>query len=310
MTLRPRSLAELFVFATLIFGLVSCSASGDEQGFKSSTQNNSRANSLQVEQNSGNREACYIFAQPKDAVAPGTAMDETINFYRGLSEMSTGSLSDVFQSVARATVEIAPYYNADEYPPQNLMTALQEETMTAEILCQRLFNGTQNEIAPTTSANDALEALRSMQQTLCDTMGNSCNSPLLDDDPSNDLSTTGASPEPAGAVSGSTLPFATETNKYWNAKCPKELRRNDVLPLVKCDRGNGVRRVQELLGIEADGLFGNDTYNALLVFQAENQLEISGEVGAETWFALDPSQLGPGTDKNSDDLITPDEFAK
>ena len=143
MTLRPRSLAQLFFLATLISGLTSCSESGDEQGSKSLTQANSRATSLQVEQNSANREACFTFTQPKDAVAPGMAMDETINFYRGLSEMSTGSLSDVFQSVARATVEIAPYYNADEYPPQNLMTALLEETTTAEILCQRLFDGTQ-----------------------------------------------------------------------------------------------------------------------------------------------------------------------
>ena len=105
-----------------------------------------------------------------------------------------------------------------------------------------------------------------------------------------------------------TVPYATATNKYWNSDCPQELRANDYLPLVKCDKGDGVTRVQQLLGVEADGLFGNDTFNAILDFQLNNGIAQTGVVDEETWFALDPSQSGPGADTNADGLVTPDEF--
>lgn len=109
-------------------------------------------------------------------------------------------------------------------------------------------------------------------------------------------------------MSTTTLPYATERNKYWNAKCPQTLRANDDLPLVKCDKGEGVRRVQQLLGVEADSYFGNDTFNALITFQAQAGLPVTGEVDAATWRALDPMQSGPGTDFNQDGLVTPNEF--
>lgn len=115
---------------------------------------------------------------------------------------------------------------------------------------------------------------------------------------------------PTGVVEDSSgaLPYATERNEYWNAKCPPSLRPNETLPIVKCDKGEGVRFVQELLGVESDSFFGNDTFNALIDFQSSNGLPLTGSIDEETWRALDPMQSGPGLDLNSDGLITPDEF--
>lgn len=104
------------------------------------------------------------------------------------------------------------------------------------------------------------------------------------------------------------LPYETERNAYWNAKCPKTLRPNDILPIVKCDKGEGVRYVQEILGVEADSYFGNDTFNALIDFQSSNGLPLTGTIDEATWMALDPMQSGPGSDLNEDGLVTPDEF--
>lgn len=113
--------------------------------------------------------------------------------------------------------------------------------------------------------------------------------------------------EPVSTTSTS-LPYATETSKYWNAKCPATLRRNDYLPLVKCDKGPGVQHIQQFLGVNPDSYFGNDTFNAIVDFQSRNNLPITGSIDTQTWRLLDPNQTGPGTDYNGDGLVTPDEF--
>jgi peptidoglycan hydrolase-like protein with peptidoglycan-binding domain len=105
-----------------------------------------------------------------------------------------------------------------------------------------------------------------------------------------------------------TLVYAKERNQYWNAKCPKTLTKNEQLPLVMCQKGEGIKLVQLLIGVEADGFFGNDTFNALIDFQVSEGLEPTGVVDEETWFALDRSQSGPGFDENGDGLVTPNEF--
>jgi hypothetical protein len=106
----------------------------------------------------------------------------------------------------------------------------------------------------------------------------------------------------------STLPYLTTRNRYWNADCPRTLRRNEILPLKLCQKGRGVQYVQQLLGVDDDGNFGNTTHNALLDFQYSRGLEPNGIVDSQTWFELDPNQGGPGLDINGDGLITPDEF--
>lgn len=104
------------------------------------------------------------------------------------------------------------------------------------------------------------------------------------------------------------LPYRTEENRYWNARCPKDLRPNETLPIVYCDMGEGIKHVQKILGLNPDGYFGNNTFNALLDFQAATNLAITGEIDLETWAKIDPLQTGPGIDINGDGLVTPDEF--
>lgn len=50
--------------------------------------------------------------------------------------------------------------------------------------------------------------------------------------------------------------------------------------------GKEVRILQNLLGIDADGIFGNNTRNAVLTFQAKYALDTDGIVGAKTWAML------------------------
>ncbi len=47
-------------------------------------------------------------------------------------------------------------------------------------------------------------------------------------------------------------------------------------------RGNAVKRIQELLGVEADGNFGEVTRNAVMAFQREQGLKVDGIVGDNT----------------------------
>jgi peptidoglycan hydrolase-like protein with peptidoglycan-binding domain len=119
---------------------------------------------------------------------------------------------------------------------------------------------------------------------------------------------TDSSNSSSNTSSQTTLPYPTETSRYWNAKCPATLRRNDYLPLVKCDKGPGVQHIQQFLGVEADSYFGNDTFNAIVDFQNQNGLRVTGEIDTDTWRLLDPNQTGPGSDLNGDGLVTPDEF--
>lgn len=108
--------------------------------------------------------------------------------------------------------------------------------------------------------------------------------------------------------SSTSLPYASGTTNYWNAKCPSTLRRNDILPLVKCDKGPGVQHIQQFLGVNPDSYYGNDTFNAVVDFQNRVGLPVTGSIDAETWRMLDPNQTGPGSDLNGDGLVTPDEF--
>ena len=109
-------------------------------------------------------------------------------------------------------------------------------------------------------------------------------------------------------TTNTSLPYLTKRNRYWNADCPRLMQKNEFLPLKLCQEGRGVKRVQSLLGLEADGYFGNTTYNALLDFQFAQGLTPTGIVDRQTWYELDRAQGGPGMDYNGDGLVTPDEF--
>ena len=65
-------------------------------------------------------------------------------------------------------------------------------------------------------------------------------------------------------------------------KSPKVLRTGS--------RGAGVKRLQQALGVSADGVFGPRTHEAVERFQAEAGLAVDGIVGQRTWAALETSR--------------------
>jgi len=57
---------------------------------------------------------------------------------------------------------------------------------------------------------------------------------------------------------------------------------DELVLLEKPIRGNLVRRLQEGLGIDADGVFGGGTEKAVIAFQEEKGIEATGKAGPET----------------------------
>ena len=56
--------------------------------------------------------------------------------------------------------------------------------------------------------------------------------------------------------------------------------------LKKLDKGDEVRQLQKLLGINADGIFGPITEECVKQFQRTHNLDVDGIVGPKTWAAL------------------------
>lgn len=57
--------------------------------------------------------------------------------------------------------------------------------------------------------------------------------------------------------------------------------------LYKGDSNDDVTQLQKLLGINADGVFGDQTEAAVIKFQSAHSLDADGIVGARTWSALE-----------------------
>lgn len=67
----------------------------------------------------------------------------------------------------------------------------------------------------------------------------------------------------------------------------KEENLSEYFPtLYKGKRGNSVRLLQTLLNVDADGIFGNQTREAVKKYQRENGLDADAYVGPLTWSAL------------------------
>ena len=61
--------------------------------------------------------------------------------------------------------------------------------------------------------------------------------------------------------------------------------------LWRGSRGDSVRDLQQKLNangykLSEDGVFGSNTYNAVLDYQRKNKLAVDGVVGDETWGSL------------------------
>ena len=86
------------------------------------------------------------------------------------------------------------------------------------------------------------------------------------------------------------------------------------LPVERCDHGVAVSEMQKRLrkagySTQVDGYFGEAMAKAVYAFQDKNGLMKSGIIDTATWRALEPNQSTlPGTDRNGDGLVTPDEF--
>jgi Putative peptidoglycan binding domain/CHAP domain len=57
-------------------------------------------------------------------------------------------------------------------------------------------------------------------------------------------------------------------------------------PFKKGAKGPRVKRVQTVLKLKADGVFGDGTEKAVIAFQKANGLEANGTVGPKTWAAI------------------------
>lgn len=56
--------------------------------------------------------------------------------------------------------------------------------------------------------------------------------------------------------------------------------------LMRGSQGEAVKQLQEFLGIEVDGDFGQQTENAVIMFQKEKRILQTGKVGPITWGAI------------------------
>ena len=91
--------------------------------------------------------------------------------------------------------------------------------------------------------------------------------------------------------------------------------------LKKGSRGDDVKQLQELLGINQDGIFGPNTEAALKTFQKDNGLTKDGQVivgGGETWLKLKKANsaistgnaLNAASATNADGALTFDALIK
>jgi len=112
------------------------------------------------------------------------------------------------------------------------------------------------------------------------------------------------------AVSGSIAELQTALNKIGKnltvnnnadsttiAACPL-LEENGI-------SGDIVKWVQKRLGVNADGIFGGATKQAVINFQKSNGLYADGEIGKMTWTKLLNSASQSGTNTNSDSQTNP-----
>ena len=68
--------------------------------------------------------------------------------------------------------------------------------------------------------------------------------------------------------------------------------------LWRGNTGSSVLDLQQKLNrngysLDEDGVFGSNTYNAVLDYQRKNNLAVDGVVGDETWGSLNRTTVGP-----------------
>ena len=101
-------------------------------------------------------------------------------------------------------------------------------------------------------------------------------------------------------TSGAKDDFTSQDNKWTSAPSLNDVKANKQ-PLREGQQGAAVSKLQELLGLEADGKFGMDTKKAVADFQREHGLNPGagneGVVGATTLAAIEKAASTGGTGK-------------
>ena len=69
--------------------------------------------------------------------------------------------------------------------------------------------------------------------------------------------------------------------------------------------GDQVKKIQKAFGINADGVYGQQTRDAVMAYQKANNLQVDGEVGDETWGSLFPAQQTQQTTQQSTQNTVP-----
>ena len=64
-------------------------------------------------------------------------------------------------------------------------------------------------------------------------------------------------------------------------------------------KGNDVKKLQQALGITADGIYGSQTAAAVKNYQKKNGLDVDGIVGKNTWASLNGNNSSNSTKKNT-----------
>lgn len=82
-----------------------------------------------------------------------------------------------------------------------------------------------------------------------------------------------------------TTPFGFQSQGEHSAHLPTLTEAYPVL--AKGVKGKAVERIQKLLGVDADGWFGDKTEKAVIAFQRAHKLHADGIVGPYTWDALE-----------------------
>ena len=80
--------------------------------------------------------------------------------------------------------------------------------------------------------------------------------------------------------------------------------------LWRGNTGSSVRELQQKLNqngykLDEDGVFGSNTYNAVLDYQRKNNLAVDGVVGDETWGSLGKVQSAPAQQSTQKSTYTP-----
>jgi len=106
--------------------------------------------------------------------------------------------------------------------------------------------------------------------------------------------------------------WLSNTVRTYGRNCPPLIEYND-LPFSICSQSYFIQIAQDELrsrgfGIEVDGQLGPGSQYAILTFQSQEGLELTGLLDAATWYRLDPARGLGYPDYDGNGVVTPNEI--